>query len=83
MAARRWSVPARMGLAFTASTIVAVAEVVIYMGYIRRINEAKAVERKMVEKKEVMDTWVIDAKTSDPPGLTTSDNLRHRKGRQR
>ncbi|KAM3414091.1 ATP-dependent RNA helicase chl1 [Cercospora zeina] len=64
MAARRWSVPQRMALAFFSSTLVAVAEVVIYMGYIRRIKEAKTKERKKVEKKEILDTWVIDAKSS-------------------
>lgn len=77
MAARRWSVPQRLGLAFSSSTLVAVAEVVIYMGYLRRIEESKTKERKLVEKKEIVDTWVIDAKT------TTEDSAaRYRKNQK-
>lgn len=82
MAARRWSVPQRMALAFTSSTVVAVAEVVIYTGYIRRIQEAKAKERKVIEKKEVVSTWVIDAK-SHVQEAAAVDALRFRKGKHR
>lgn len=82
MAARRWSVPQRLALAFSSSTLVAVAEVAIYMGYIRRIQESKTKERKSVEKKEIVDTWVIDAKST---GQQTSsiDSTRYRKGKHR
>jgi len=92
MAARRWSVPQRLGLSFAGSTIVAVAEVAIYMGYINRIKDAKAVEAKHIEKKEILDTWVIDAKpkgsvTSVSKATSTSDisreNMRFRKGKNR
>ncbi|KAF2213686.1 hypothetical protein CERZMDRAFT_39558 [Cercospora zeae-maydis SCOH1-5] len=82
MAARRWSVPQRMALAFFSSTLVAVAEVVIYMGYIRRIKEAKTKERTKVEKKEILDTWVIDAKTSSQQAAG-SESVRFRKGKHR
>ncbi|PPJ53833.1 hypothetical protein CBER1_03242 [Cercospora berteroae] len=82
MAARRWSIPQRMALAFFSSTLVAVAEVVIYMGYIRRIKEAKTKERKKVEKKEILDTWVIDARSSSQQ-TSNSDSMRFRKGKHR
>ncbi|EME80860.1 uncharacterized protein MYCFIDRAFT_101139, partial [Pseudocercospora fijiensis CIRAD86] len=59
MAARRWNVVPRMLLAFVSSAVVAVAEVAIYMGYIKRIGDAKTKERKAIEKKEIVDTWVI------------------------
>lgn len=82
MAARRWSVPERLGLSFSSSTVVAVAEVAIYMGYIRRIKEAKTKERKTVEKKEILDTWIIDGKSTSQ-GATAADNARFRKGKHR
>ena len=82
MAARRWSVPSRMALAFSASTVVAVAEVAIYMGYIKRISDAKTVERKKVEKKEVIDTWVIDAK-SNSVSTRANESMHYRKGKHR
>jgi hypothetical protein len=92
MAARRWSVPQRLGLSFAGSTIVAVAEVAIYLGYIHRIKDAKAVEAKRIETKEILDTWVIDAKpkgsmASVSNAISTSDisreNMRLRKGKNR
>ncbi|KAF2174103.1 hypothetical protein M409DRAFT_16376 [Zasmidium cellare ATCC 36951] len=85
MAARRWSVPERLGLSFSSSTVVAVAEVAIYMGYIRRIKDAKTREKKSTEKKEIVDTWVIDAKSSSQQAKSfsstadSSDTIRFRK----
>jgi hypothetical protein len=60
MAARHWRVEARLALSMTGSIIVAVAEVVIYSGYLRRLSEAKQLEKKKVEVKTVEDTWVIE-----------------------
>jgi len=80
IAARRWSVPQRLGLSMSGSGIVAVAEVAIYMGYIRRIKDAKQKEVKKLETKEIMETWVIDK--SVPPSID-SDNIRFRKGKHR
>jgi hypothetical protein len=62
MVARHWSVPQRLALSMTGSLVVAVAEIVIYSGYLRRLGEAKAVERKKVEVKEIAETWVIEPK---------------------
>lgn len=82
MAARRWSVPQRLALSFSSSTLVAIAEVAIYMGYIRRIQESKTKERKLVEKKEIVDTWVIDAKSTGQQ-MSSVDSARYRKGKHR
>lgn len=82
MAARRWSVPERLGLSFSSSTIVAVAEVAIYMGYIRRIKEAKTKEKKITESKEIVDTWVIDGKSTSQQ-FNSTDTARFRKGKHR
>ncbi|EGP86573.1 unnamed protein product [Zymoseptoria tritici ST99CH_1A5] len=84
MAARRWSVPQRLALSFSSSTLVAVAEVAIYMGYIRRIQESKTKEKKLIEKKEIVDTWVIDAKaTTTGQQAKPNDSTRSRKGKHR
>ena len=63
------------------SLTVAAAEVAIYMGYIRRIEEAKDKEIKMTEKKEVSETWVIEKASGSTKGAT--DDVRYRKGRHR
>ncbi|KAF8473959.1 endoplasmic reticulum-based factor for assembly of V-ATPase-domain-containing protein [Kalaharituber pfeilii] len=57
--ASSWAVPERLALAFIAAIAVAIAEVVVLSGYYRRIEEAKALERKKVEKKEVIRTWTV------------------------
>lgn len=82
MAARRWSVPERLGLSFSSSTVVAVAEVAIYMGYIRRVKDAKTKEKKATERKEIVDTWVIDGKSTSQQTNST-ETIRFRKGKHR
>lgn len=57
--ASSWAVPERFALAFVASIVVGVAEVVVLGGYYRKIEEAKISERKKVEKKEVVRTWMV------------------------
>jgi len=57
-----WSVPQRLALSMTGSLVVAVAEVAIYAGYIGRLKEAKTKEKKKVERKEVGESWVIEAR---------------------
>lgn len=47
------------------SILVAMAEVVIYAGYIRRVKEAKIAEKKRPEVKEVLETWVSEVKARD------------------
>ncbi|MCJ1311883.1 hypothetical protein MMC25_005556 [Agyrium rufum] len=59
MIASHWSTPARLALSMAGSLIVAVAEVAVYAGYLRRLTEAKVKERKKVEVKEIIKTWVI------------------------
>ena len=77
MAASRWSTPSRLGLSMGGSGIVGIAEVVVYAGYIQRIQNAKARSKKEVEVKEIVKTWVIESngkptenKVSKPVGLT-------------
>ncbi|KAI4715805.1 hypothetical protein E4T48_08003 [Aureobasidium sp. EXF-10727] len=75
IAARHWSVPQRMALSMFGSGTVAFAEVAIYMGYIRRIKDAKQTEGKKVETKQVVETWVIEKKD-----FKKEHELRQRKG---
>lgn len=79
--ARHWSVPQRMALSMGGSLTVAAAEVAIYLGYIRRIEEAKGKEIKKTEKKEVSETWVIEKASGLSKGA--ADDVRYRKGRHR
>jgi TMEM199 family protein len=80
IAARRWSVPQRLGLSMSGSGLVAFAEVAIYIGYIKRVQDAKVKEKRVPERKEVVETWVID-RTKASPGSGTSTAVRHRKGK--
>ena len=82
MAARRWEVPQRLGLSMSGSGLVALAEVAIYMGYIKRIKDAKATEVKKVETKEIVETWVSDRATSSAKSMP-DDTTRYRKGKHR
>ena len=61
VAASHWSTPKRLGLSMSGSGIVAVAEVVVYAGYLRRIKEAKEKGKKEVETKEIIKSWVINS----------------------
>lgn len=79
--ARHWSVPQRMALSMGGSLTVAAAEVAIYLGYIRRIEDAKGKEIKMAEKKEVSEMWVIEKASGSSKDAT--DDVRYRKGRHR
>jgi len=42
--------------------------VAIYFGYIGRLEEAKKVERKKVEKRVVGESWVIESKKTGRMG---------------
>ena len=81
-AARRWDVPQRLALSMSGSVLVAVAEVAIYMGYINRIKDAKGKEKKKVERKEIVETWVLGSSTNSAKALE-GDNIRYRKGKHR
>ncbi|EOD45963.1 ATPAse vacuolar Er assembly factor vma12 [Neofusicoccum parvum] len=68
-----------------------IAEVAIYMGYLRRIKEARVEEKKKPEIKEIAETWVIEGgneKKSTAIHKTSvvsdeAENVRHRKGKQK
>lgn len=62
---RWWSTPARLALSFGGSLLVAAAEVAIYFGYIRRVKEAVKEEKKLVERKEVVRSWVVGKDADD------------------
>ena len=65
VAARRWSTPSRLGLSMGGSSMVGVAEVVVYAGYLRRIREAKEKGKKAVEIKDIVKTWVIGSEEEE------------------
>ncbi|KAL8721742.1 MAG: hypothetical protein Q9225_001640 [Loekoesia sp. 1 TL-2023] len=59
LVASRWSTPSRLALSMGGSVLVAVAEAVVYTGYLRRVKEARESGKKQVEIKEIVKTWVI------------------------
>jgi hypothetical protein len=59
VAARWWSMPARLALSMSGSLLVGIAEVVVYGGYIRRVSEAKMKEKGVQEVRDVLRTWVV------------------------
>ncbi|KAL9635730.1 MAG: hypothetical protein Q9164_003275 [Protoblastenia rupestris] len=78
LAARHWSTPSRLGLSMGGSSMIGVAEVVVYAGYLRRVKESKEKGKKEVEIKEIIKTWIIsgenEGKSKDEavPSITSS-----------
>lgn len=61
-----WSIPKRLGLSMGGGGVVAVAEVVVYAGYIRRLKSAREKAEKRIETKEVSNSWVIHGLKNRP-----------------
>lgn len=59
LAARWWSVPARLFLSLGGSIIVAIAEVAVYSAYTWRMAEGEKQQKKVKEVKEIVQTWVV------------------------
>lgn len=76
LAARHWSTPSRLGLSMGGSGVVAVAEAVVYAGYIRRLKEAREKGKKEVEIKEIIKTWIIggEEKVTDSQDATSVES---------
>lgn len=64
-ASRHWSTPLRLGLSFGGSVLVAIAEVVVYAGYLGKLKGAKERGKDQFETKEIINTWVIGGGKSD------------------
>jgi hypothetical protein len=85
IAARHWTVGKRLGLSMGSSLAIAVAEVVVYGGYVRKVKEAKLLEKKKPEIKEIVKTWILD-KGGETEGAVKdkdADGVRFRKGKHR
>lgn len=90
-AARRWDTPQRLALSMSSSIVLAIAEVVVYWGYINRLQDARTKEKKRVEKKEITETWVIEPRKGESqsvkdvivatPAESTYGSLRMRKAK--
>lgn len=89
MVASHWSTPKRLSLSMGGSSMVGVAEVVVYAGYIRRLKEARERGRKKIEIKEIIKTWVIGGEEKEDEYATKAiemsdtkaKNVRRRKAR--
>jgi len=91
LVAGHFSAPRRLALAMGGAFLVAVAEVAIYAGYLRRITEAKTVEKGKKEKKTVIGTWTIGGSLSEKAVVSTASgkkedeasSVRYRAGKRR
>lgn len=57
LVAKGWDEASRVGLAFTAGLTVCIAEVVVFGGYVGRVDRAKEKEKKKKEVKSVVKVW--------------------------
>lgn len=75
----------RLALSMSGSLLVGVAEVVVYAGYIRRVGEAKALEKKKKEVKTIVNTWIVggDEKVEEPVMLVPKEESEDVKARRR
>ncbi|KAL8840225.1 MAG: hypothetical protein Q9170_001432 [Blastenia crenularia] len=87
LVASRWNTPSRLALSMGGSILVAVAEAVVYAGYLRRVKEARKEGKKEIEIKEVVKTWVIGdyqkSSPMDPPHEVVSKEDGHEQLRRR
>ncbi|KAL8874058.1 MAG: hypothetical protein Q9174_000563 [Haloplaca sp. 1 TL-2023] len=66
-----WSTPLRLAFSMGGSALVALAEAVVYVGYLRRVDEAKAKGSKQLEIKEIIKTWAIGGQEDLGQGTKT------------
>ncbi|KAI5863837.1 endoplasmic reticulum-based factor for assembly of V-ATPase-domain-containing protein [Durotheca rogersii] len=59
IAARWWSVPARLFLSLGGSLVVAIAEVAVYSAFTWRAAEGEKSRKNIREVKQVVQTWVV------------------------
>ncbi|KAI0886575.1 endoplasmic reticulum-based factor for assembly of V-ATPase-domain-containing protein [Annulohypoxylon maeteangense] len=65
IAARWWSIPARLFLSLGGSIVVAIAEVAVYSAYTWRMAEGEKTLNRKKEVKEIVQTWVIGEDEND------------------
>ena len=71
LVASGWSTPSRLAFSMGGSLLVALAEAVVYAGYLRRVDEAKAKGSKQFEIKEIIKTWAIGGEKDSSQGANT------------
>lgn len=75
---RWWDTPTRLFLSISAGVLVSIAEVIVYGGYLRRLTEAKEREKRIIEKKEILDTWILQG--DDRQGNAANIVIKDRSG---
>lgn len=73
--ARWWSVGARLAVSLGGAGLVGVAEVVVYWGYIRKVDEAKRKEKAKKEVKEIIGTWTVGGEKVEPVAVQRDHSL--------
>ena len=75
VAARWWSLPARLFLSMGGALLVGIAEVSVYSIYVWKLGDAKKRQDAVKEFKEVVDTWVV-TEEKDGEGDNTEQLLK-------
>ncbi|CCX33922.1 endoplasmic reticulum-based factor for assembly of V-ATPase-domain-containing protein [Pyronema domesticum] len=57
--AESWDAPERLAAAFASAILVGVAEVVLFMGYVRRLDQGKKVEGKKKDVASIKAVWEV------------------------
>lgn len=86
VAARYWTVGKRLGLAMGSALAIAVAEVAVYAGYVRKVKDAKQREKKKPEIKQIVKSWVVESNSEIKEVASKdkdADGIRYRKGKHR
>lgn len=78
LVAGSWSVPSRLALSMGGSILIAVAEAVVYAGYLRRVKEAREKGKRRIEIKEIIKTWVIGTENERPLQLNEASGATSR-----
>lgn len=71
VAARWWSLPARLFLTMGGAAVVGVAEVAVYSIYVWKMGDAKQRQEAVSEVKEVIGTWVVGENDNSTDEKTT------------
>lgn len=88
MVARWWDTPARLAFSMGGAIVVGVAEVGVYWGYLRRVEEAGGRAGRVKEVREVIGRWEVGGLGGEVGGVDGKggmsegvEGVRKRKGK--
>lgn len=72
-----WSLQTRTLASIFGAFFILVAEVVVYLGYRRRVDEAREAAKNLKEKRKVIEVWPIESEKPSNDSITTEDIPTH------